>query len=91
MLFYRDNADPVLNCVEQCENAECTHQWREFYYEEPADAEIFRKFPTWEECYMETAVSDNSGRICVTTGTDNNTKRADALFLSKYHPNGEPL
>ena len=91
ILFYRDNEDPVLNCVEQCENSECKDQWRELYYEEPADAEIFRKFPKWEDCYMEAAVADDSGRVCVTTRTDNNIRRADALFLSKYHPNGEPL
>ena len=77
-LAWRDNDDPLLNCVERCENSKCKSPHCVFYYEAPADVSLFRATELWEECLYETAG-------VTVSETDNLLKQADALYLKRVN------
>ena len=77
-LAYRDNPNPLLNCVQQCENSRCKSPHRVEYYEAPADVSLFRATKLWEECLYETAG-------VTVSETDNLLKQADALYLKRVN------
>jgi hypothetical protein len=85
-LSYRDSDDPINNCVEQCENSTCANPWVEKYYETPADSDVFRKMPPWEECYWEAI--DAHGTDGSEWQNECNVRRADAAFMKKYTNEG---
>jgi len=88
-LAWRDNDNPLLNCVELCENEKCKSPHRFEYYEAPADVSLFRASELWEECLVEAA-SDMFGGIAESLESDDLrigaadlAKRADALYLKR--------
>ena len=88
-LAWRDNDNPLLNCVELCENAKCKNPHRVEYYEAPADVSLFRATELWEECLVEAAASLLGG-IAESLEEDDVrvlsvdlAKHADALYLKR--------
>jgi len=79
-LAWRDNDDPLLNCVERCENSKCKSPHCVFYYEAPADVSLFRATELWQECLIDAA---NEEAGCV--HNENLLKRADAAYLKRVN------
>ena len=79
-LAYRDNPNPLLNTVQQCENSRCKSPHRVEYYEAPADVSLFRATEAWQECLIDAA---NEEAGCV--HNENLLKRADALYLKRVN------
>lgn len=88
-LAWRNNDNPLLNCVELCENAQCKSPHRVEYYEQPADVSLFRATELWEDCLINAsadlfggiAVSLERNDICFLA--EDLLKRADALYLKR--------
>lgn len=88
-LAWRDNDNPLLNCVELCENAQCKWPHRVEYYEQPVDVSLFRATELWEQCLI-SASADLFGGIAESLERDDIrflaedlAKHADALYLKR--------